>query len=134
MAQPCERTGSKRGVFIETRSGIGSNAICTLGTRSDVKHIVTVHNLTLYPAYVECKGQIAASYKKVIFSSPNAGDSDIFWQASNQNLDDGDSYTFDHVTLLSNSSGIEKVSVEATIDWPQPSRQQHVRLSIDVSA
>jgi hypothetical protein len=121
------------GVFVEATSGDGITSICTLGNRIDVRHIVRVKNKRLYPADIECVGRILSKPQKIEFTSPESNDTKSTWWASKDNLDDGDTYTFDHVGLLPKQLGTEKIHAEITITWPDPNKQESISLCLDVT-
>lgn len=136
MAKACRKTGSQGGVFIETYSGDGSGPVCTIGSRSDIRHIVKVTNLVLYPADITCKGQISSQYKLVRFSSPVPTDTADTWIGQKKNLVSGLVCQFNYVGLLSNipGGGSEIVDLIVTIDWRLPQTQLITPLSVVIDA
>jgi hypothetical protein len=135
VASPCEKKKGIRGLFVETRGGVGTLPICTIGGRTDVLHIVTIENLRTYPAEVTCNGKISSYPPKLKFSSTVSSDTESTWKASKINLDDSESYTFDHVGIRSKTRGTEKVDAIVEIKWPQSgSTKTSLTVSIDVTA
>ncbi len=134
MSNPCEKAKSRSGVIVEVRSGNNSGAICTIGTRTDVIHIVTVKNLKVYPADIKCQGKILSQNPKVKFSSTSISVTDQIWNDSKDSLDDSEEYIFDQVNILSKTSGKkEKIDAEITVNWPKGASTDTVTVSIDVN-
>jgi hypothetical protein len=134
MSSPCEKVKSRSGIIVEARSGDNSGSICTIGTRTDIIHIVTVKNLKVYPADIKCQGKILSQNPKAKFSANNISVTDQIWNDAKDDLDDSEEYTFDQVNILSKTSGKkEKIDAEITIDWPKGACADTVTVSIDVN-
>jgi hypothetical protein len=88
----------------------------------------------LYPADIECKGEIQSSPRKVKFSSSVPGNTESTWKASKKNLNDSETYTFDSVILLRALSGNDKVDATVTVRRARPKGPETVGVTIDVTA
>ena len=138
MANRCSNSKRIRGLFVHVISSIdGKSAVSSIGSRTDVKHFVTVENLGGYPADLNCRGQISSTHPSIRFDSPEPGDSATAWRDSYPGLLDNDSHPFDHVKLLPTSSGgrgSEIIHTNLDVVWPQPARKSPpVALAIQVS-
>jgi len=138
MAKPCEAEGRQRGVVVQTWSGTRNNkVICDLRNHFDVRHCVRVENLRLYPAKVECKGDITTDANILEFYSSNFKSyTATSWQASIKALGMGLPYTFSPCVLrpVGAANGTEIIVTEVVIEWYQPGKKQSVSLNIAVSA
>jgi hypothetical protein len=145
MSLSCEKSKKAAGIFATARSGHGAKTICTLDRRPDVKHIVTVTNLMLYPTDITCHGLIQAMPQQIKFSSPAQEDlypppdPDKEWYARKSYLEDSESYSFNTAILLPASSetpsgAVEKIDAELIIHRrARPRGPEVVWLTIDVT-
>lgn len=133
MKQVCKKGMNIGGAFVEACSADGTGKpVCTLGSRTDIRHVVTVENLRLYPADIDCCGLISAVPYKVKFD-PQGSVTAVRWDASVTNL--SDDYTFDQATLLANTNqGTEVIRAEVTVRWSQPGTDASGAVDIKVSA
>ena len=125
----CQNRGGAPGVDVEAASEAVGVPVCTLGTRTDVRHSVTVTNLRLYPAtLVQCDGEITSSPRKVKFSgTPDR------WTASTTNLPPKHAYDFDTTTLLCDLGGTEAVHAKVIVTWKRPGSAGNAHVAIDVT-
>jgi hypothetical protein len=138
--QPCKVTSSVRGIEIETFSGSQTSSDakirleCTIGSRTDIRHIVTIRNLRTYPVDIVCTGSLKASPRGLLFQSPITSDTDNTWQ-SRTALGSNSTHTYSHVTLLSlqPNTGNEAVDTEIEVFWPASGTRQKISLSFIVN-
>src|SRR5437868_2711036 len=122
----CQNRGGAVGVDVEAASEAAGVPVCTLGSRTDVRHSVTVTNLRLYPAtLVQCDGQITSNPRKVKF-----GGTPSQWTATTKNLPPNHPYDFDTTALLRDFGGTEAVHAKVTVTWkrPGPAGTAHVTI------
>lgn len=136
MANQSSKSKRVRGLFICVLSSAdGKVPVNSIGTRTDVKHWVTVENLGGYPADIICGGRIGSNQPVIKFDSGRANDSVTVWTDNYPGLPDGATQPFSHVTLLPTSSGkpgSEIVHVDLRVTWPQPARNESPTLYIQV--
>src|SRR6266487_3620302 len=118
MSKPCEKKDTPQGLEVISRSGNGSQTICNLGHGTNVKHIVTIRNKRTYRLDIICEGLISAQPSRVEFMSPNPSDTSTHWQAT-ATLFDGEERTFDHVSLVGISQGLENVHTYVEATWKE---------------
>lgn len=133
MSVKCRKTNSSGGIHVETYSGVGSKDVCSLGGRTDVKHIVTVTNLLLYDADISCDGIISTVPNQVEFSGTQVGITPTKWSSTGSVIAGGEARTFDHVWLQPIGSGSENVRAEVDVTWCEPNRKSKILVSITVS-
>ena len=127
---PCQNTGRVPGVEVEVASKAAGMIVCTLGSRTDVRHTVRVTSLRRYPAtVVRCDGAITSNPRKVQFDqTPDT------WTASTRNLPPNYPYEFDTATLLRDFGGTEAVHAHVTVTWKRPGSAGKATVVIDVTA
>lgn len=129
----CEKKEKPQGLEVEARSGIGAQTICDLHKDTNIKHIVTIRNKRTYRVDIECKGSINSNPRKAEFSSPNAPpDTSTNWSAQ-VSLFDGEEHTFEHVSLVCNSYGIENIHTEVSAYWSQSLKMTTISLGFQVN-
>lgn len=136
MAGQCRAKVNGSYVHVETFCGIlPNNDICIVGDRPDLRHIVRMRNLRVYPADVVCVGKIRKNPNKLVFTSSVPTDTPVRWEATDW-LDDKGQSEFSHVMILSvpGCVGDENVSVEVTLSWPTPGQQEQQSLVIIITA
>jgi hypothetical protein len=72
----------------------------SIGTRTDVRHWVTIKNLAGYPAVIHCQGRIPSPYPLMRFDSIGTGDTETFWAYSAVHLPANSQFDLSHVILL----------------------------------
>lgn len=128
----CENKANPQGLEVKARSGIGSHTICKLSKSPNLTHIVTILNKRTYRVDIECKGSISSSPRMAEFSSPNTPpDTATNWSAK-VSLLDGEEHTFEYVSLVCISQGIENVHSEVTAYWSQSLKKTTVSLGFKV--
>lgn len=135
MQPQCKSSGSIGGLYIETVSGTSlKQYICTLGTRTNIQHLVYLENLHTYPVKVDCTGLINANPNKLQFFSPYSTDTDKIWYA-NTSIGNGGKHTFSHVNLhsLQTSFGNETVDTRISADWYQQKQPEMITLTINIT-
>jgi hypothetical protein len=88
--------------------------ICKLGSRRDVKHIITVENCILtYDLKITCRGAIKNHQGNIRFEcATDQRVTDDSWPDTAEWIKEGGTARFDHVTLRGLSPGSEVVDVE----------------------
>lgn len=106
--------------------------VCVLVNRTDIKHVVAVKNLRLYPCAVKCVGRINSDANNIKFASQDPGVTDTQWEsyASRVTL----AHTFSHVSLLPKSPGEDEVEASVNVYWPEPNKRDSVGVTIRVTA
>ena len=138
MSIPCRNTADKPGLFVEALSGEvvrhlrRINPVCVLGDRTDVKHVVIVKNLRVYPGEVKCVGRIQSDPNNIKFAAPDPGVSETHWEARVGRVTLV--HTFSHVSLLGKTPGEDEVEASVTVYWPEPNKRDTVAVSIQVTA
>jgi len=114
---------------VDAASEAAGVPVCTLGSRTDVRHRVTVTNLRLYPAtLVRCDGEILSNPRKVKFSgTPDQ------WSANTKNLPPNHPYDFDSTALLCDGGGTEAVHAKVIVTWKRPGAAGTAHVTIDVT-
>jgi hypothetical protein len=123
-------------VFTVLSSPDGTTVVGAIGSRTDIRHWVTVENLGGYPADIKCRGRIASSHPAIKFDSGQAGDTAKHWGDQYRALPDQAIHSFKHVTLLpasKGSSGAEIIYADVSVTCPQPARQGSATIDIQVS-
>lgn len=129
---PCIARKTLRGLYIETLTGDGLRAICTIGNRLDIRHIVKVGNLRLYPLRVECKGSILGNPASVKFSSPVAIDTESEWKSSSV-VPSGGEAKFDHVLVFPVFPSSAVIALEVKARWLSSEKTASALLTIQVT-
>lgn len=139
MSLPCRNTASIPGLFVEALSGEvlphiqHINAVCDLGARTDIKHVVAVKNLRVYPLAVKCVGQIYVDPNNVRFvDAQDPRVSETHWEAFVGRVTLA--HTFSHVSLVGKTHGEDEVEASVSIYWPEPNKRDSVGVSIRVIA
>jgi hypothetical protein len=138
MSIPCRNTADKLGLFVEALSGEvvqhlrRINPVCVLRDRTDIKHVVIVKNLRVYPGAVKCVGRIHGDPNNIKFAAHDPGVSETHWEASIARV--SLVHTFSHVSLLGKTPGEDEVEASVTVSWPEPNKRDTIRVSIRVTA
>src|SRR5262249_48212396 len=130
MSQGCEDSKGRDSIYVETWCGKGTTRICTLGTQTDAKHIVTVQNLRGYPANIKCYGKLDTAKVLKFISTPDTE----WFDYTRHSLPDKRSKTFD-TGILPVSVGRdldELVHTEVQYDLPLPRINGTISLSFNV--
>lgn len=134
---PSRKTKRVRGLYVTALSSAdGKVAVGTLGTRTDVKHWVTVENLGGYPADLACRGRISSTHPAIKFDSGRTGDTATVWTDGYPGLPDMASWDFDGVSLLpasTGASGMEIIYADLEVEWVLPARKEAHTLDIQVA-
>jgi hypothetical protein len=123
-------------VFTVLSSPDGTTVVGTIGSRMDVRHWVTVENLTGYPADIDCRGRIPSNHPVIKFDSAKTSDTAKTWDDQYPNLPDLAVHSFRHVSLLrgsKSSSGAENVCADVAFAVRQAARQGSASIDIRVS-
>lgn len=129
----CKDSGG-HDVDVTTYSGVGKNAVCTIGARTDIKHIVRITNLKFFKADLTVGGAISENaYRAVEFDSPHHADTTTKW-CKPTGIGSSKSLTMQHVGLDSVGTGDENISTTVTITWPTLGETETVTIDITVTA
>jgi hypothetical protein len=135
MRRRCKKRKSEGGVLIKTFTGTDANkVICTVGNRTDLKHVVRIKNLRAYDTRVKCLAVISEP-GVIAFVPPTSDDTNEKWTAEHI-LDNNETFTFPRVGILSlkPNSDEQKITIELEIDRLRPrSTKESARLQIFVS-
>jgi len=129
----CKNAGGSS-VNVETYSGARTSPICTIGSRTDIKHIIEITNLRFFRADVDANGDInKSSYRAVEFNSPHHSDTAMHWNKLT-NIGSSKSLTMRHVGLDAVGTGDEDITTTVTITWPTLGKTETVTIDITVAA
>lgn len=133
MKHACEQSGG-HDTDVRVYTGQNGARVCNVSGRNDVRHIVEIRNLLLYPAELTCRGDNNAAPRAVKFASSGPSDTDSTWTKT-RTLAQGGCCTVDHVTVARNAYGSDSVITTVTARWPGSGLpDETVVLHIDVTA
>ncbi len=139
MSSDCKKSRRIGGLHVTVVSSAdGTTKVPSLGSRTNVRHWVTVENLAGYPADIDCRGRIPAPHPVIKFNSANSPpDTATLWTDTYPGLPDSTTRTFNHITLLpalSGATGTEIIHLDLDVALPEPRRKHSGALHIVVSA
>ena len=128
----CKKSGGLD-VDVTTYSGANGSAICKIGQRTDIMHIVEITNLRFFRATLTVVGTIGPGYRAVEFDSPNANDTTTNWSKPTA-IGSSNSLSIQHVRLDNVGTGSENINTTVDINWPTLGKTENVTVDISVTA
>src|SRR4051812_32808245 len=97
----CFKKKKEAGLVIKTFTGNKKDeAICRVGARQDVRHVVSLGNLFVYHTDVTCVARINSKQRIIRFEPVGVGDTDETW-TDDCSMGKYGQHTFSHIKVLS---------------------------------